>query len=149
MAAPLSSTDGNSPPAERPAWRRWLADRRWGVAVATGGVFAASLVLITAAELIGQRPISGSHDRDTTSIGSLFSGSEDPTDEAPAEGDSTDTTAIVDGGGSAPGDSVEDGDGGDSDTTEPEDDGETPPPTGGETDPPATDPPDADPAAGG
>lgn len=153
MAAPRSSTDDNSSPVtptgpdDRPAWRAWLAERRWGVAVATGGVFVASLFLITAVELIGQRPISGSDDRDTTSIGSLFSGSEDPADDAPAGDDdpgASDTTVADDGSPSG----GEDTDEGTTDTTEAGDD-ETTDTTSGDTDPPPTDTPAADSDGGG
>ena len=142
MAAPLSSTDDNSPLADRPAWREWLSDRRWGVAVATAGVFVASLVLITAVELIAQRPISGTHDRDATSIGSLLGGSEDPTDEAPSDDPAT-TDTTTDDDGSSPDDS-DDGDDGTTDTTEADGDDETTPTTSDDTDPPPTDEPAAD-----
>lgn len=155
MAAPRSSTDDNSSaspdPDDRPAWREWLAERRWGVAVATAGVFVVSLLLITAVELIGQRPISGTDDRETTSIGSLFSGSEDPTDEAPGEdeapGDPTGTTTADDGSSSDGGDTG--GDEGTTDTTEAGGDDETTPTTGDDAEPPSTDPPAADTAGDG
>jgi hypothetical protein len=156
MAAPRSSTDDNSPPSapagpdERPAWREWLAERRWGVVVATGGVFVLSLLLITAVELIGQRPISGNHDRGSTSIGSLLGGSEDPTDEAPSEddapGDTTDTTAADDGSSSDDEDTG--GDEGTTDTTEAGGDDETTPTTSGDSEPPSTEPPSTEAPAG-
>lgn len=151
MAAPLSGTDDNSATATataldgRPSWRERLSDRRWGVAVATGGVFVLSLLLITAVELVGQRPISGSHDRDTTSIGSLLGGS-GSTDEAPADDPSTDDPsapdATTDDDGSA---DDEDGTGGDGPATTDGSDAEAPPDT--EEPPDGTTPPTSEPAS--
>jgi hypothetical protein len=160
MAAPLSGTDDNSAtatatakapgPGGRSTWRERLSDRRWGVAVATGGVFALSLLLITAVELVGQRPISGSHDRDTTSIGSLLGGS-GSTDEAPADDPSTGDDPSAPDATAGDGGSADDGDGtgGDSPATtdgsgseEPPDPDEPPdgtsPPTSDPTSPPTS-----------
>jgi hypothetical protein len=72
---------------EPPAWRVWMSERRRGVLAGIGVVFLLTLGVITAIELVAQRPLAGVGDGDSsglTSIGQVIrgdasgSGADDP-----------------------------------------------------------------------
>jgi hypothetical protein len=101
-------------------WRAWLRQRRWGVAAGVGLVFVLALALVTLVELVGQRPMSGIVDRDssgTTSIGSVARGENDPggddnSDDRSPSGTSTTTSSVPDTSTSTPSSSPPEGESG-------------------------------------
>lgn len=106
-----STADGDD--ADRPAWKDWLAERRWGLVIGVVIVFVASMAAITTVELVGQGPIAGATGNDSsgnTSIGSFLdadSNSDKDDGLDPVEGDQapgdTDTTVASDDPGTDPG----------------------------------------------
>jgi hypothetical protein len=104
-------------------WRAWLRQRRWGVAAGVGLVFVLALALVTLVELVGQRPMSGIVDRDssgTTSIASVARGENDPggsdgdddSDDRSPSGTSTTTSTVPGTSTSTPSSSPPEGESG-------------------------------------
>jgi hypothetical protein len=157
-AAPGSGKAASGPGADdsdRPAWKDWLADRRWGLVIGVVIVFVASMAAITAVELVGRGPLASATGNDPsgqTSIGSLLDADSnsdeddglDPTEGEQAPGDTETTLApddpaaddgtTDDGTSDTPTTSVDGTDPGDDPTvTEPATDPGTDPGTGTDT----------------
>jgi hypothetical protein len=76
----------------------WLRERRSGVLAGVGLVFVATMAVVTLVEVVGQRPLSGVADRDSsgvTSIGAVVRGDSDRGDSDDSDDRSPDGTSTT------------------------------------------------------
>jgi hypothetical protein len=100
---PFRPTFPSIPKGRIERWRAWLRQRRWGVLAGVGLVFVATMAVVTLVEVVGQRPLSGITDRDSsgsTSIGAVVRGDNDSSDshsdsDSDSDGGSPDSTSTT------------------------------------------------------